>query len=418
MREFEHAQQALKSILIDQLPFNLAINTTLKNEKNKIDRDFKMSVTAVTGCALRHYYIFKELATRKYGELDDEKLSLLLLGLANHLFAKRFEEKEFHQYIAKETGLEGVEEFILANDNPKSLIPEDIDPESKKYIHYRFNLPYWLVNMWAKNNGPILSKKLYFSFASDNIKVVRINEQKNSSEVFFKNNPEFHPVEDDGLAVYKEKENIKRHQAIKNQSALLIPAGYLYMCKDLDLDPIRGIAVYAESENHLLDELFVRLGHEPQIEYICGDQKTYFDAKATADYRRMKQVALYEAHSEAIITCISKPVHTFFVCPLNSMYANLKEYPDFFLKCNQEDLDGYIQEEEKALNEASPLVEKGGDLVYFIPTICKNEGHTLIHRFLKNHPEYVLKEERQLFPFDRYKSTLYFAILRKEEKHD
>ena len=93
MREFEHAQQALKTILIDKLPFNLAINTTLKTEKKDVGRDFKVSVAAVTGCALRHYYVFQELITRKYGELEDEKLSLLLLGLANHLFAKRFDEK-------------------------------------------------------------------------------------------------------------------------------------------------------------------------------------------------------------------------------------------------------------------------------------------------------------------------------------
>ena len=415
MRDFEHAQKALNSILTEGLPFNLAINATLKTEKNKIDRDFKVMVTAVTGCALRHYYVFKELSERKYGELETEKLTLLLLGLANHLFAKRFDEKDFHPYIAKETGLEEVEEFILSINEPKSLIPSDIDPNSKKYIHYRFNLPYWLVNMWAKNNGPILSRKLYYSFSGDNVKVVRINTQKISIEDFFKKYPEFHQTGDEGLAVYKEKENIKHHRAIRSGDALMVPAGYYFMSKDLDLDPIRGIAVYAESENHLLDELYIRLGVKPQIEYICGDQKTFFGAKADSEKHGMTDVALYEAHSEAIITCISKPVHTFFVCPRNSMYANLREYPDFFLKCNQEDLDGFIAEEEKALNEASPLVEKGGDLIYFIPTICKNEGHTLIHRFLKSHPEYVLKEEKQLFPFDRLKSTLYFAILKKEK---
>ena len=413
MRNFEHAQKALDSILIDHLPFNLAINQTLKQEKDKIDRDTKVAIAAVTGCALRHYYIFKELISRRYGEIEDNKLSLLFLALANHLFAKRFDEAEFHKYIAKETGLEDIEGFVSSINNPKSLIPEDINPESKKYIHYRFNLPYWLVIMWAKNNGPILSKRLYYSFSGENTKLVRVNSQKISLEKFFEKNKDFSPIEGEEIAIYREKENIKHHPAVRNQDALLIPVGYSYLFRDLDLDPVRGIAVYAESDNYLLDELYVRLGNKPAIDFICGDQKTFFETKNKKDHFGMADVSLYETHSETIITCISKPVHNFFVCPKNSQYANLKEYPDFFLRCNQEDLDGYVLEEEKALNEAAPLVEKGGNLIYLIPTICKNEGHTNVHKFLKVHPEFELKEERQLFPFDRYKTTLFFAVLQK-----
>ena len=94
------------------------------------------------------------------------------------------------------------------------------------------------------------------------------------------------------------------------------------------------------------------------------------------------------------------------------------ERPDYFLTIKQEMLDQLIAGEEKALEEATNHVEDGGDLIYLIPTFCKNEGRSLIRRFLNKHPEFTLGDEKQLYPFDRYQTMLYFAKLRKEVKHD
>ena len=418
MKEFEHAHKVLLSIFNEELSFQLAINNSLKQEKKKIDHEFKNTVFSLVGCSLRHYFVFEEIAKRKYTNLDINQLSLLMLGLSNKLFVKKVNVDELNKYIAKESGLEDAEQFISDYSDPTNLIPQDIPVDSKKYIHLRYNLTLWIVNMWAKNNGPVLSNRLYRSFGQNSSKLVRINTQQISHEEFFKKYNDFAEVEDNNLALHTGQENLRLNPAIKNHDALRMPCAYSYMCKDLDLDPVRGITIFAESENHLLDELYLLLGNEFPFEYICGDQKTYFNVNEKVKKYHLSQGGLFEAKSSGIITCVSKPVHTFFVCPKNSSFALLKEYPDYFLTIKQEDLDSLIEEEERALEEASHFVEDGGNLVYFVPTICKNEGHSLVRRFLNNHNDYSLVIEKQLFPFDHYKSFMYFAILRKEVLHD
>lgn len=418
MKNYEHAHQALLQILNGEISFQLAINKVLKQEKKKVDHEFKSIVAALVGCSLRHYFIFEKLIKDYFGEVDNNDLSLLMICLSNKLFVKKVDEAELLKYVADGCSYEGVEDFIEEKKDVHQLIPSDIPSDSKVYVHLRYNIPLWLVHMWARNNGPVLFKRLYYSFGQNTTYLVRINTQKISPNEFFEKYPEFHKAEDEQLAIYNKKESVNNNPAIKSEDAYHMPCAYTYMCKSLDLDPIRGIAIFAECKNHLLDELQLLLGPDFAFEYICGDQKTYFSVNEKVKKYGLTNAALYEAKSNAIITCLSKPVHTFFVCPKNSYLSALKEYPDFFLNVKQENLDEFIKEEEQALNEAAPQVEAGGNLVYFIPTICKNESQALIRRFLEKHPEFKLIEQKQLFPFDRYKSFLYFAILEKEVKND
>ena len=168
MKNIEHAYNVLIKVVEENLPFNIAVRSSLKEEKNKYDGEFKTSITAVSGCVLRHYYVFKELVNRKYPDVSEEQFLLLALGLANHIFAKRFDEKELLTFITSKIELEGVEEFITSFNDPKKLIPEDIEFGSKKFISLRHNIPIWLVNMWQKNAGPFISKKLFRSVTEQN----------------------------------------------------------------------------------------------------------------------------------------------------------------------------------------------------------------------------------------------------------
>ena len=419
MRSFEHAYNVLLKVVEEGIPFNLAIKSSLKQEKKNIDSSFKMDISASSGCVLRHYYVFKELFLRKYPEEKENKFLLFALGLANHLFSKRFDEKELEKYIAKESELEGVLEYINSFNDPKALIPSDIEYRSKKYISLRYNIPIWIVNMWQKNAGQFLSYKLFKSFGNYKNHLVRINENQIDIAEFYKKYTDFAAFEDDSsVAIYGGKDNVTRHQAIRNEDAYLIPGGYKYMLQDLDLDSIRGIAIYGGMTNHLLGELSLRLGVNFKADYLCGTQKHFFETKDVVKKYGFTDLSIYECEHQAILTCISKPVHTFFLSPENSYFLGLLERPDYFLSCKQENLDEFIKIEYESLIEASAQVEEGGDLVYFVPTFCRNECRGLIRRFLKENAHFRLVNEKQLFPFDKYQTMLYFAILRKENKND
>ena len=419
MRSFEHTFNVLTKVVEEGIPFNLAIKSTLKLEKKKVDSEFKSSISATSGCVLRHYYVFKEIFSRKYNEEKENRFLLFAIGLANHLFSKRFEEKELFKYIEKESELDGVVEFIKSFNDPKTLIPEDIEYGSRKYTSLRYNIPIWIVSMWEKNAGQFLSKKLYKGLSKHQYTLVRVNTNEIKEEEFYSKYPDFEKFESlEGLAKYKGEQPLKKHKAVFSNDAILIPGGFAYMLKDLVIDPIRGIAIYGGSANAIIDELYLRLGVNFKADYLCGTQKHFFEVRDAAKKYGLVNLSLYECEHQAILTCISKPVHTFFLCPENSYFLGLIERPDYFLSCKQEDLDSFIKIEYESLIEASHHVEDGGDLVYFVPTFCRNETKSLIHRFLKEHEGFSLVEEKQLFPFDKYESMLYFAILRKEVKHD
>ncbi len=418
MGSFEYASKILTDVFKNNLPFKTACKVAFKKEDNQ---EVKQDVIAVVGCALRHYYVFNELAAREYPEISEDAFLILSLGLANHLFAKKFEEVSFNQYVERESGLAGAANFIVSFNDPKTLIPQDIEYGSKKFLSLRYNLPMWVVNLWIKNCGKsFFVKRFFHSLASKNLNsAVRINTSNISDEEFFAKYKNFVPYSLEHTAIFEdETANVKRHNSVINGDAFAYPLGYTLMCKDLDIDPMRGIAIFNGCSNHLLKELVAILGTNFKADVLCGNQAMLMEAETLKRIYHLNSLSLFECPHTAILTCISKPVHTMFVSPENSRFQSLLDKPEYFLNCKQEDLDRYIEIEKETLLEASKQVEVGGDLIYFVPTLCKNETKRVIHAFLNGHSEFTLVNEKQLFPFDPYKSLMYFAILRKEKNHD
>lgn len=419
MKTYEHALNVLLKVVEEGVPFNLAIKSSLKKEKKQVDYDFKSIISASAGCVLRHYYLFKELFERKYQDQKEEKFLLFALGLGNHLFSKRIDEEELEKYIVKTSELPDIADYYKSFNDTKKLIPEDIEYGSKKYNSLRYNLPMWIAGMWYKNAGELLFKRLLHSQVNYNQTILRVNTDNISVSDFLNKYSDFTLVDEKlGLVNYSEQKKLKKHQSIADGDALYMPASYSYMCDELDLDPVRGIAIYGAGTNSLLDELYARLGVGFKADYLCGTQKHFFEVKDKIKKYGLTDIATYECDYKAIITCVSKPVHTFFLCPENSYFLGLVENPDYFLRCNQDDLDRFIQGEKESILEVARYVEDGGNLVYFVPTFCRNEGKNIVHQFLRDNKDFVLVNEKQLFPFDKYQTMLYFAVLKKEVNND
>ena len=128
-------------------------------------------------------------------------------------------------------------------------------------------------------------------------------------------------------------------------------------------------------------------------------------------------IAIYNAASSSIITCISNKVGTMICLPKSTTFDLLRSTPDYFLRVKQDQLDEIIKSESSALEECANQVEVDGTLVYMIPTMSKKESTGVIANFLFLHKDFTLVEERQFFPFDEFDSCLYYAILKKTGEH-
>lgn len=419
MKNFECAYLALQKTVIENLPFNIAVNYSIKSANKQSDKNFRAVVSSLTGCTLRHYYVFNEIITANYHDIEDNVKILICLGLANHLFAKKVDDDELISFIKEESHIDNVGDFIKNHSDNSKLIPEEIEYGTKKFFSLRYNIPYWVVNMWEKNCGPFLSRKVFRSLSSKTSdKYLRINNSVLSDEEFFTKYSNLETYLHDGFAICNDKESDDKRRALRHNDAFNIPLGYKYMCDQIDFDMLRGIAIFSGCNNYLLKELFARFGKSLSLECMCDNEKIYFDIDQFRKKYNLNKIGAYQCTHTGLITCLSNKVHTLFVCPNNSNFNSLIERPDYFLYCKQDELDSYIQYEKETLDASIDVVEDGGDIIYFVPTICRNETSKLIRNFVKEHPNMKIVLEKQLFPFDEYQSMLYFVILRKEANDD
>ena len=414
MKDYEFSYNVLLKVVKEGVPFNTAIHTVLsKPNKTIVDPNLKSTLYALSGCVLRHYYIFQELIKREYGDLDVEKFLYVALGLGNQLFAKRVNQAKLNKFIVKNTGLLGASAFISGFQDPRKLVPEDIVHGSNEYYSLRYNIPIWIVDMWNKTGGEIIAKKIIHCATNRVEDLVRINECVINKEGFFRKYKDFTPFEG-GLAKYNGEKPLKKTKAVIEGDALKIPACYEYMCRNLNLEN-SSTAFYSCGTNYLLKELWAKLGPTFPMDLICGHQGHLLEVKDAAEKCGLTDVEIYEGDYTKIDEILKNDVHTFFVCPRSSFLLGLFERADHFLRVREDTMNQTIETEYASLCAAANKVEKGGNLVYFVTTFYKNECHKLIHHFIKEHPEFELKEEKHFLPYDPYQTMFYFAhLIRKE----
>ena len=420
MKEIEHVNNALEKIIFDGSSFNLAIRSSLKDDKRNNDPAFVNTITSICGGLLRHYYSIDNVVKKAFPDFDEKEQLHLCVALADKLFSRKVDRDEILKPLLKERADKEIKirEFLDSLTDPFSLIPDDVKPDSDEYIHFRYNIPLFIVKMWRRNAKGALSRKLFRTFKKNDRHVLRIDTNRIEVDEFFKKYPNFTQVDESPIGSIETKDNIKRLPCVVAGDALNMHASYTYALANVDLDLFRGVAVYGGATNDVLDELYARFGKKLNIDYLCGNQKHFFEVNNKVKKYHIKDMSLYECGHDALRTCISKPMHVFIVSPENSSFERLKEESDYFLRVKKEDLDGFINLQYETLTNAFDLVEDGGYLVYLVPTLCRNETYGLIRRFVSEHENATLEKETQLFPFDKYNSMLYFAVIKKESSND
>ena len=415
MKLFEQAHSCLMDVLYKKVPFKLAVENICT--KYTIFREDRKNLTNIIGCSLRHFYVFENLVSLVRKDFNDSQKAALYLFLSNSLFVPVLVDEDVRTSLNKlqieEADVEKLKE--LSSDKTK-LIPSNINNDSVDYLHYRFNIPTWVLKMWIKH------------FKGYTYKIVKsINRPANHYAILnqsslrkdeLEKHPEFKPTQFEGLYLYDGKIAPKRHSLFREGKAVTISPAEFYLLSKLDLDVIRKIGFYSETFNELHLQLMALLSHNYHMDIIAGTPEAYYQAKKDIETYKLNGVNLYDTGHSSIITCMSDKVHNFFVTPKNTDFAEFRKSPDYFNRVNSEALDGYIANQKAALLSASDFVEDGGNLIYSVTTMDKKETVQIIDDFLKERTDYSLVEQKQFLPFDKYDSALFIAILRKEGSND
>ena len=412
------AKDILQKIIIENVPFSLALKQAFKDDN--VSKEDKPIVSALVGCASRHYLVMERVIKETYPNIESDGFIALLVAFSNALFIKKLNQDDCNALATsflKEDDIK-VTDFIAPYLEDKKLVPEEIEVGSFDFLSYRYNTPVPVIKMWNKQFGHITASRILRANSKPGPVVLRINNNLISDEDFFNQYPEFEKCEVSGVALFNGEGKFKNHPASEKNLVTVLPLVFKEAVDEGDVDLFRGLAIYAEYPNDLLTELLSRFNNLTNIEFMAGNYSAFINTKNALNKHAIKGINVYEANASSIITCVSKPVHTFIVMPDSSRLNLLQVLPDYFLRFDIEKLDDLIANQLKALNEASNQVEDGGYLVYLVDTISKKENSGVINEFLKAHTEFTLIKDKLYFPYKKYGGSYFYAVLKKQTKND
>ena len=413
MTELEISKAILLKVVEEQIPFAMVLKTSFK--KYDLTPQQRSNITALVGCELRHQYLFDNLLSRYLEEKDFEKTIYLRFALANHMFLKRFEEKKMLDLANRDISVEKIKEIIAFVDSTEEIIPSNLDKASPEFLSLRYNTPAWVIRMWQKQYGKgVVFKTLKVNYRPS-IPSLRLNPTLVDVDQFLSKHPDYVKAPVDDMVLYQGRGNAKNLDEFKNGSAFFMKMGTKYALDRLDLDPLKGIGVFCEVPNNIIQDLIVRFDKDLHLDVVVNHTYLYNELKRFMISKGLTHSYIYESEVSGLLTCLSKKVHTFLCMPRNTTFDLFRSTPDYFLRAVQDKLDEIIAQELLSLEECSKFVEDGGELVYLIPTLSRKESNNVIANFLVNHKDFKLVEEVQLFPFEVYDSCLYFARLQKVE---
>lgn len=413
------ARDILNRIINENTPFSLALKQAFK--KNEVSKEDKANISAMVGCVLRHYLVLSNVISKQYPALDSVGVIALMIAFSNALFIKKLDQedcnKEAQQYLKDEDVK--VQDFIEPYLAEKKLVPENIEVGSFEFLSYRYNTPVDIIKMWSKQFGHIAVSKALKANSKPAPVVLRIDNKKIEDEGFFNKYPEFERIEGvNGMALFKGEGKFKNHEVSEKALATPYALAFKEMLDEGDVDLLRGLAIYTEYPNDLLIDLLSRKESISGVEFIAGNLATASNARNFLNKNQVRGVNVYEAQASAIITCLSKPVHTFVVMPDSSRFNLLQLLPDYFLRFDFNKLDELIANQKLALKEAAEQVEEDGYLLYLVDTLSKKESINIINEFLANNENFTLVRDKLYFPYKKYGGSYYFAALKKAKKND
>ena len=412
MNEFELSKQILLNLVINEVPFATALRQMFK----KIDADpaTRSNVTALVGCELRHHLIFENLINRFLGEgLEFEKTVYLRFYLSNHLFLRRFNDKDILALAKADLPQKEVDDLINFVDSTNEIIPEELDKSSPEFLSLRYNTPAWVIRMWQKQFGKGLVFKVLKVNYRQSVASIRVNENEVNIDEFLSKHPDFSKAPVDNMIVYQGRGSAKTLEEFKDNRVFFMKMATKVILDKLELDPIKKVAIYTEVPNNIFLDIITRFGKEAPLDLVINHTPTLYETRKTAKEMGLTHLYIYESNYQGLITCISKKANVFICLPKSSIFDLLRSTPDYFLRIKQEQLDQLIVDQLNCLEECSKFVEDDGELVYMIPTLSRKESNSLIANFLVKHQEFSLIEEHQFFPFESFDSCMYYARLKK-----
>lgn len=279
-------------------------------------------------------------------------------------------------------------------------------PEKEQTIPYlsvMYSMPEWIVKMWVSDYGREKTEEILQNFYIERPTTIRVNENQISKVALM-----------DKL----EREGVKVEEHPFLQSALLI-SNYDYLGAldsflegDFQVQDAASIQV-AESAEIKEDDYIIDVCAAPGGKALHAAQilngTGFVEARDLTEYKvslireniwRMgftnieavqQDATIYDEASEAKADVVIADL------PCSGLGVLAKK-TDLKYKMTPETEKEVAELQRQILKTVHRYVKPGGTLIYSTCTICKSENEENAKWFVKNHPQFELRWEKQIFP--------------------
>ncbi len=412
MQTLDICETVLEDVLANGTTFSEALKKVFKSSVDL--RPQRNTVASLVGCELRHHLLFTYLL-KPIESLTEADKRLASLCLAEYYFYQRLSKEEVDAHLLAKLGQEKID--LLAplfekSGKPAEYIPSDISKSSNKYLSLRYNTPEWVLKI-IEHYGFGTTYKVLRKNSQQRTTTVRIREgfDKNSIDPnAFKGSPI------PGIYYYHGKESLRKLDAAKEGKIFNERLGTKFI---LDMypvsDPSELFIFDGNGDGSIFKEAIEIYGTKIGMNFGVYSQDKYADVARMIRTEGLKNINYFAADPSFLDAAISRPQDLVIVSPKSTNFDLIREQPDYLLHFKKDEMDELFKKEKEALEGVSKVVAEGGILIYVIYTISKKEGHQTVSDFLLNHPEFKFVKEEQFFPQDELDTSMYYAVLKREE---
>ena len=277
------ANNIFKEIVFKGTPFSLA----LKNEwkfKNVEIKDRSL-VTAIVGCSLRHFYLFQNGLKKFVDNPSEELTSLVFVSLSNSIFLKKLEENQVKKYVQKQLSQEEFDVYKEITEKVKEttqLLPDDINVNSLEYLYFRYNTPLWLIKMWNKHYG----LNVVYKLLRNNNSPLRTFVKSLSNEEIINND---FVKKDENYYEYLGQGGVKSNPLFESKKLFGYSIAMNDMNKNVDIDAVRGIAIYQGYPNNILLDIVSRTSKYIKLDLITPSFQVLYENKKNIEKYGLEQ---------------------------------------------------------------------------------------------------------------------------------
>lgn len=273
-------------------------------------------------------------------------------------------------------------------------------------------LPTWMVQLWTRQYGPEISKKIATSLLTKAMLSARVNTLMTTLDEVLED-PSMHPGVLSENCVHSDA-NLVHSEAFKHGKLWLQDEASALVSEFLEAQPgmdvldvcsapgskTAGIACMMENTGSI-----VAIELHPQrtklIESLMGQLGISIVKTMNMDARDVTKFLPPEGFDRLLadVPCSGLGV--------------LRRKADIKLRVSPAQLDELEGLQKAILEGVWPMLKVGGILVYSTCTLNKKENEGQIKHFLRYHPDFELISERTIFPFEYGTDGFYMAKLKR-----